>query len=144
MMKKLLLVLSLLSVVGLQAAACLPYVEVQTNRTHRIPEKNRDVKFTLTDGTECTLNVWQLETAYNDMCTLVSLGTSKVFTQDKNYMKTLLAYGKGKCIFAVAKKVMKFSTETVFDCDTFGQKDSVPFLNYKFLKTFFTEDFEIV
>lgn len=143
-MKKLLLVLSLLSVVGLQAAACLPYVEVQTNRKHSIPEKNRDVTITLTDGTTCIKNVWELESAFNAMCVLVRMGSSGVFEQDANYMQTILEYGKGKSILVEAKAKAKNFPQGIYDWSTWKVKQQNAKMNYEFLKTFLIEDFEVL
>lgn len=143
MMKKLLLVLSLLSVVGLQAAECLPYVEVKTDRTHSISEKNRDVIITLTNGTQCIKNVWELEAAFTVMRTLVDMG-STVFKQDKNYMQAILAYGKNQSILSKAKARAENFPQGIYDWDTWKEKKQNAKKNYEFLKTFLTDEFEVV
>lgn len=133
MMKKLLLVLSLLSIVVVQAAEAEDFVVVpQLSLREQIQrDKAEIVRITFTkptlideslvDSTE--KSVWELKATYNIICALFSGETFRIDTYDKNYIKAIVEHGGSKeGLLQVAENALKERNQRYNSCNELVKK----------------------
>lgn len=157
-MKKLLLVLSVLSVVGLQAAESVynPKLTAEQIALRKQLKEDRAtiITMTLDDGTEHKESVWSLQSKYNLMFALVKSGSLAIDKHDEVHMKVLIkhrpkSFRDARSLVDVACQAKVNSPKEVFNYKTGEFEDSAATKNYKFLQSLQTEDsnasgFEVV